>query len=372
MKRIIILLIITSSFIYCKTNEENKKTNKSQYKSSVKYAKGFDIVFEDGVKKLIIKRVFQKSNKTISFNLTTANNLTKNEIKVPIERMVVTSTTHIPMLELLAKENTIVGFPHTKYISSKRIRALIDNGTIQELGAEQDINTEKLIAIEPELVVGVSLNPNNKLYANIKKLGIPVIYNGDWLEETPLGRAEWIKFFGVLTGKEQKADSIFKTIEMEYLAAMKLAKSAKNKKTVMAGSMFKDVWNIPAGESFKAQFFKDANLNYLWKDTKGTGSLPLSFEAVLDKAQYADLWLGCGLYEKKEQLLAGNKHYTNFDAFANDNIYTIAKNKGATGGLKYFEFAPIQPNLVLKDLIKISQPNLLPDYELTFFRKLEK
>ncbi|MGG8496871.1 ABC transporter substrate-binding protein [Tenacibaculum sp. TC6] len=370
MKRLIFIFFIALIFLQCKQNHKDTSTEKS-VKSTVKYAKGFDIITENGQKKLIIKKVFQNSNKQFSYTLTNATNFAANEIKVPVEKIVVTSTTHIPMLELLQSENTLVGFPHSKYISSVKTRNRIKQGKVVELGLEQDMNTEKLIDLQPELIVGFALHANNKLYENIKKTGIPVIFNGDWLEETPLGRAEWIKFFGVLFEKEKEADSIFTAIETEYLNAKNIAQKSTNSPSILSGSMFKDVWNVPAGDSFIASFFKDANLTYLWKDTKGTGSLQLNFENVLEKGKHAGFWLNCGLYETKEQLTSANIHYKEFDAFTHNTIYTIAHKKGETGGLIYFEQSPIRPDLVLKDLIKITNPEVLPDYELTFFSRIK-
>lgn len=367
MKYFVTTLVILLLFIQCKKEAPKLSTHKTATKSAIKHAKGFDIITENNQQKLIIKKVFQNSEKQFSFVLTNTKSTNKNELKVPVQSLVVTSTTHIPMLELLNAENRLVGFPNSKYISSKKTRKRIDNGSIIELGSEQDMNTEKLIDLAPELVVGFSLHPNNKLYQNIQKLGIPVVFNGDWLEETPLGRAEWIKFFGVLLGKEKEADSIFMAIETEYLKAKTIAKKNTNSPTILSGSMFKDVWNIPAGKSFIATYFKDANLNYLWKNTNGTGSLQLSFESVLDKGKNADYWFNCGLFETKAQMQQANKHYKEFDAFTNNKLYTFAKRKGATGGLIYFELSPVRPDLVLKDLIKITQPGTLPDYELSFF-----
>lgn len=368
-----ILLIISSLFlIQCKNSENKNITTIVDTLSPIKYAKGFDIITKNDEKKLIIKKVFQNSKKQFEFTLTNKTNIAKNEIKVPVNELVVTSTTHIPMLELLNSEDKLVGFPHTKYISSKRTRKRIEENKIVELGSEQSINTEILMDLQPELVIGFSLHPNSKLYENIKKATIPVIFNGDWLEETPLGRAEWIKFFGVLLSKEKEADSIFKSIEKNYIEATKIAKSTTKKPaTVISGSMFKDIWNVPAGESFMATYLKDANLNYLWKETKGTGSLQLSFESVLDRGKSADYWIGCGLYETKEQLKNANKLYKEFDALNNGNIYTMGTKKGATGGLLFFELAPVRPDLVLKDFIKITHPKLLPNYELTFFERMK-
>ena len=368
------LLLVVFSFS-CK-KEILKETAASIPKSTIKYAKGFDIVIENGLKKLIIKTGYQNATTIFEYlilNKTTKKATLNNQtIQVPIKEIVVTSTTHIPMLELLNEESSIVGFPHTTYISSEKTRALIDTGKIKEIGKESALNTEILLDLQPELVVGYSITSADKSLTTAQKAGISVIYNGDWLEETPLGRAEWIKFFGVLYNKEKQADSIFNAIETNYLKAQKIALKATLKPTILSGAvMSKDIWNLPAGESFVAQFLKDANLNYLWKDSKGKGSLSLSFESIFDTGKNADFWIAPGYFSSKEQLLQSNQIYAEFTAFKNDRIYTPSIKKGKTGGVIYYELAPTRPDLVLKDIIKITHPNLLPNYELMFFEKMQ-
>ena len=276
------------------------------------------------------------------------------------------------MVELLNEEKSIIGFPYSKYISSQKTRALIDKGNIKEIGKESSLNTEILLDLQPELVVGYSVSSADKSLSTIQKAGINVIYNGDWLEETPLGRAEWIKFFGILFDKEKKADSIFNVIEANYLNAKKIALKAPKRPSILSGAiMSKDIWNLPAGESFVAQFLKDANLNYLWKDSKGKGSLSLSFESVFDKAKNANFWITPGYFSSKEQLMQSNQIYAQFDAFNNNKIYTPINKKGKTGGVIYYELASTRPDLVLKDIIKITNPDLLTDYKFTFFEKMK-
>lgn len=368
------LLLVIFSFS-CK-KEILKETTAPISKSTIKYAKGFDIVFVNGLKKLMLKTGYQ--NATTIFEYLILNktakkaSLNNQTIQVPIKEIVVTSTTHIPMVELLNEESSIVGFPHTTYISSEKTRTLIDAGKIKEIGKESSLNTEILLDLQPELVVGYSITSADKSLTTVQKSGISVIYNGDWLEETPLGRAEWIKFFGVLYNKEKQADNIFNAIETNYLKAKKIALKATVKPTILSGAiMSKDIWNLPAGESFVAQFLKDANLNYLWKDSKGKGSLSLSFESVFDTGRNADFWIAPGYFSSKEQLLQSNQIYAEFTAFKNDRIYTPSTKKGKTGGVLYYELAPTRPDLVLKDIIKITHPNLLPNYELTFFEKMQ-
>jgi iron complex transport system substrate-binding protein len=381
MKKYVPILLLCSFFLLtlsCK-KEISKADKKISSESAIKYAKGFDIITDNGIKKLIIKTAYQNSNTFFEYeikkktsNTTKVKNFEKEVIEVPVRKIVVTSTTHIPMVELLNEETSIVGFPFSKYVSSEKTRVLIDEGKIREIGKENSLNTEILLDLQPELVVGYSVSSADKSLTTIKKAGINVIYNGDWLEKTPLGRAEWIKFFGVLFDKEKQADSIFKVIEKNYLDAKKSALKSTKKITVLSGAiMSKDIWNLPAGESFVAQFLKDANLNYLWKNTKGKGSLSLSFESVFDIGKDADLWIAPGYFSTKEQLLKSNQLYTQFSAFKNNKIYTPTVRTGKTGGVIYYELAPTRPDLVLKDLIKITNPELLLDYTPTFFIKMD-
>lgn len=379
MKQLYILFFgCILSLASCK-KEVKSKIDIPKTKSTIKYAKGFDIIDERGSRKLVIKSPYKNADGEYIHDIIDRKNDTSriqgfhsNDIHVPVKNIVATSTTHIPMIELLNEEESIIGFPYSNYISSNKTRALINEGKIKEVGKENSLNTEILLDLEPELVIGYSVNSADKSLMTLYKAGISVIYNGDWLEETPLGRAEWIKFFGVLFNKEKEADSIFNHIEKEYLQAKEIAKKATTKPSILSGAiMSKDIWNLPAGDSFVAQYLQDANTNYLWRETTGKGSLSISFESVLDKAQNADFWIAPGYFSTKEQLLKSNKQYANFNAFKNDNLYTPNLKKGTTGGVIYFELAPTRPDLVLKDIIKITHPSLLPNYEFTFFERMK-
>lgn len=374
MKYLRFLIIISISFFSCKNdNKKVSPTNsKIYYSTPLKYAKGFSIQHFKKYIKLTIKAPYPNSNKNFEFILTKQkNDSLPNAIQIPLKSVVVTSTTHIPMLELLDEENKLIGFPNTDYISSKNTRKLIDEGNIKDLGNEENINTELLIEMHPSAVIGFSLTSNNKMFSTIQKLGIPVLLNGDWLEETPLGRAEWIKFFGVLFDKEKLADSIFNKIEANYLNAKKFALKAVKIPTVISGGLYKDVWYLPAGNSFEATFFKDANCNYLYKNTKGTGSLALNIESVYFKSKNADLWISPGYYNSMQQLKNVTSIYQELNAVKTNQVYSYVNNKGEKGGTTYFEFAPARPDLVLKDLIKIAHPELLKNYQLHFFQQLK-
>ncbi|MCF6297008.1 MAG: ABC transporter substrate-binding protein [Flavobacteriaceae bacterium] len=378
LKYLFIFLALSLWNLSCKevNNKTIKNTNSISFLSSIKYAKGFDIQIFDGYKKLIIKSPYPDAKNAQEFILISKNSSLKeqfseqNIIIIPLKKIVATSTTHIPMLELIGEENSLIGFPHTDYISSSKTRNLIKNGNIKEIGNEQDINTEILINLQPDAVIGFSMGNSSKMYNTIEKNGISVIYNSEWLEKTPLGRTEWIKFFGALFDKDKLADSIFQDIENKYNTAKNIAKKTKKKPSVLTGILFKDKWNLPAGESFMAQLLEDANTNYLWSETKGQGSLILSFESVFEKAKTANFWIGSGYYTSLEDLANANKHYTKFETFKNKQIYTFSKKRSENGGVLYFELAPVQPHIVLQDLIKIMHPELLTSYQPFFLEKL--
>lgn len=376
------LVILFLGFYAMSCKKEKKSTHATKdspsFKSLIKYAKGFDLQDFGTYKKLIIKSPFPNAKNRQEFILIDSKIKNKDQfngqklIDIPLKNIVVTSTTHIPMLELLDEESKIKGFPHTEYITSIKTRKLIEKGTIQDIGNEGELNTEVLISLNPEAVIGFSMGNNTKMYNIIEKNDIPVIYNGEWLEETPLGRAEWIKFFGVLFNKDKEADSIFTEIEAKYNYAKEIAKDSEKVPSILTGILFKDKWNLPAGESFTASLYRDANTNYLWKESKGQGSLVLSFESVYDKAKTADFWIGSGYFTAYKELAAANNHYMEFDAYKEKKIFTFSKRRGENGGVLYFELSPIQPHIVLQDLIKITHPELLPNYQPYFLEELNK
>jgi len=374
----IILLILFTSFLSCNEKiKEEEFSKKSIQNSAIEFAKGFDISYHEGYKIITLKNAWPEAEKEFKYALIENGTALENPenydaiVTIPIDEIVVTSTTHIPSLEMLGVGKSLIGFPNLDYISSKATRKRIKEGKIIELGKNEDINTEILIEINPDVVVGFAVNGNNKTLATIKKTGIPVVYNGDWTETSPLGKAEWIKFFAAFYNKEKEADRIFYEIKNEYQKAKEIALQAENIPTVLSGAMYKDVWYIPQGKSWAAQFIADANANYLWKETEGTGSLSVNLENVLDKAEHADFWIGPSYYTNLSQMKEAHSVYEQFDAFKINQVYSFTNKVGETGGLLYFELAPNRPDLVLKDMIKILHPELLTGYELYFFDKLK-
>jgi len=372
-----ILFLLLNS---CKNSQKEENTNPEQSGNLVElsYANNFNIENFGDFYLLTVETPWPNAEKAFTYLLAKENAEIPGDLKfdqkvqIPLEKMVVTSTTHIPALEALEEEKSLIGFPGLDYISSEKTRKLINSGKIKELGKNENINTEVLIDLQPDVVVGFAIDGNNKTFETIQKTGIPVMYNGDWTEKTPLGKAEWIKFFGAFYDKLEKAEVIFNEIETSYNGAKELAKSAEETPKVLSGAMYKDQWYLPYGNSWQAQFIKDANANYVYAETKGNGSMALSFESVLAKAQDAEFWISAGQFTSYTQLLEESNHYQKFEAVQHKKVYSVSLTKGETGGVLYFELGPQRPDLVLKDLVSIFHPNLLPDYEKRFFKALEE
>lgn len=348
--------------------------------SKVVYATGFSIGTSDGFATMTVTDPWPDAQKSFTYIFVPKEKLRGNDypmgkydavIGIPIENLVVTSTTHIPALEALGALDKLKGFPDTRYISSMPARQLISEGKIKELGANESLNTEMVLDMRPDALVGFAMDGQNTTYEFIQKAGIPVLYNGEWTERTPLGKAEWIKFFGVLLDKESEAQRIFKRIEDDYNEVKAIAQQATTQPTVLSGALYKDIWYLPAGESWAAQFISDAHGKYVWSDTKGTGSLSLSLETVLERAQNTDFWVSPSQFKAYSELAEANNHYSQLEAFKNKRIYTLANTIGPTGGLLFYELGPQRPDIILKDLVHIFHPELLPEHTPFFFQPLE-
>jgi iron complex transport system substrate-binding protein len=371
----LLLAFISMLFVQCKN--EIKSAPPIAAENTVRYAKGFSIQNYEGYAIVTVQNPWPKATKTYTYILKEKNGIVPDSlqqntiISVPVKNIVVTSTTHIPSLEMLDEENSLVGFPHLDYISSEKVRARIEAGKVKELGNNKDLNTEVVLNLQPDVIIGYGIDNNNPTLDNLQKSGLKVMLNGDWNEETPLGKAEWIKFFGALYGKQKEANELFTKIEEDYLKTIEIAKNATYTPTILAGDMFEDRWYLPKGTSWGSLLLKEAKGHYLWQETSGTGSLSLSFETVFEKAKNADIWITSGQFSSLKEMTDKNPHYAQFTAFKNKNVYSFSGKKGKSGGTLYYELAPNRPDIVLKDIVKILHPELLPSYEPFFFEKLQ-
>ena len=342
------------------------------------YAQGFTISQGDGYKILEVLQAYPGEHDPFRYLVVEEEGKEPDQgdfdavITLPVEDIVLTSTTQVPHLDFLGISEKMIGFPNTDLISSATMRKLVDEGNVTDLGRGPVANVEMIVDLDPDLVLFSTLGENLEPYAIVKKAGIPFILNGEYTEQNPLGRAEWIKFTGALTGKYQEAVAVFEEIEEEYLSLKKQAAAiAKEQQpVVISGIMYKDIWYAPAAENWGALFLRDAGADYVFKNHQGTGSLQLNYEYVLQKALEADIWIGAADFENLEAMRKADHRYAHFKAFQSGEVYTYTHKKGPTGGLEYFELGYMRPDIILKDLIKIFHPEHLPEYEPYFYEKL--
>ena len=379
MKFIFSKILFTFTFVLligCKKTDNGVGETVPNAINKIEYATSLAIYQNEGYSIVKIINPWPNATENLTYILkekqtTLPDSLKKySAITVPLQSIVVTSTTIIPYLEMLGVEDKLVGFPHTDYISSEKTRALIDLGKVKNLGQNEKLNIEQLIDLSPDLIVTFSMDNHNPMIKNLEKSGLKTFIQADWMEQTPLGKAEWIKLYGALLGKEKEAKKHFDQIVKNYKDAMALATTNKGKKNVLYGSMYQDQWYIARGNSWVAQFIKDAKADYLWANTEGSGSMSLSFETVLEKAKNAPYWIATSSFKSLNEMTNANSHYSQFEAFKQKQVYTFEGKLGAKGGTIYYELGPSRPDLVLKDYIKIFHPELLPNYTFTFAQKL--
>lgn len=365
MKRLVILIAVI--FIITTTQGQ-----------TIHYAKGFKVSKSGPAKLVEITYPYKGATSGYKYLLVkkgTAIPKHDTDVKVimtPIERIVCTSTTHIPLLDYLNISEKLVGFPTTDYISSEKTRKLVDEGKVEELGAEKGMNIEKLAVLKPEAVMSYTMTADIGQLKKVQELGIPVILNAEYLEEHPLGRAEWIKFMALFFDKEKEADIAFTIIEKNYLETKKLASNVAKKPAVLSGVIYGDAWFMPGGQNYAAKLINDAGAAYLWSADSTKGFLQLSFESVYEKAHAADLWIGVASFETLEEIKNADDRYAKFNPWQIKQVYTFNARKGAKGGSEFLELGYLRPDIILKDLVKIAHPELLPDYQLYFHKRLIK
>lgn len=378
LRRTVVLLFIIVAHvqIYVGCSKPGKEINETSIgRFGVKYATGFTIKKEGNATWVTVAHPYKDATSGYTYLLVPNGETPPDHtadvqvINVPLETIVCTSTTHIPHLDYLGVSDKLTGFPSTDYISSGTTRKRVDAGFVKDLGVDNGMNLELLYQLKPSMVMGYTMTSDLGQLKKIQEMNIPVVVNAEYLERDPLGRAEWIKFTSLFFGKEKAADSIFDIIQTEYLITRGKLASLEPKPSVLLGTVYGDAWFMPGGENYAAKILKDAGANYLWANDSTRGWLEIAFESVYDKAKDADLWI-VGSFDTLEQLKAADNRYALFKPFQTKQIYNYNARKGAKGGNDFLELGYLRPDIILKDLVKIAHPELLPEHELFFHARL--
>ena len=294
-------------------------------------------------------------------------------INVPVNRIICMSTTHLAMIRALGEEARISGVSGSAFVYDEVISKRIQDDLINDIGYDSGINSELIIKSSPDLVMVYGIGSESAGYiSKIYELGTKVMYNADYLETNPLGKAEWIKVFGSLFCKEKMADSLFLIIESEYNSTKEYIRAnAASEPAVMLGLPFRDTWYISPGNSYISRLIEDAGGRYLWENIKSAVSMPYGLENVYVKSLTADFWLNIGNVLTKEEIVSIDPRLGSIPPYTRGKLYNNNKRMNSSGGNDYWESGTLKPHILLKDIASILHPGLFPDNELVFYRKIE-
>ena len=291
-------------------------------------------------------------------------------LRTPLGRVAVYASQHCAVMGRLGAVGSVAGICDAYYVADTAVKSRLGSGEIADLGSSFLPDMERLVSLSAEAII---LSPyKDGSYGKAGELGIPLVEIADYMENTPLARAEWIKVFGELFGCAGMADSLFSATCSRYDSLAAMAKGADSRPTLFGELKTGGVWYQPCGGSYMAALYRDAGIDYLWSDTPGTGSLSLSFEEVLSRAARADLWVFKYADETRDRRLSDLYRefapYAEFDAFNNGGVWGCNSVK-----YPFFEDLAVSPDRVLRDFMLMAHPELFSADDTTcYFKRIEK
>lgn len=371
----LILILSVIIFYSCSPDAENKKDD-TLLPVPLSYAKRFTVKTSSDYCVLELHGNKNDSDVTATFVLykNQKPNYSKDAyyIKTPVTRVASMSSIYTTMIAQLNCADKIVAIDNVDYYNNTFIQEQVKKGTIVELSKGPQTDIEKTIALNPDLFLTFGMgSPKDDVDKKLVQSQMPIAVSIDHLEETPLARAEWIKFYAYFFNKETLADSLFKITEQKYNDLKNIALKTTKKPSVLTEIKYGDAWYIPAGKSFIAHLIEDAGGDYFWKEDTKTGSSAQSFETVYTKAKDCDVWINLYNLNSKKELLSYDERYGLFKACQNNQLYNNNKIQNALGYSNYWETGITHPEDVLADLIAIFSPTLMPNHEFIYYKKLE-
>ena len=357
------------------TNADNQRA------SDIRHATGFRFIQQDGLDVIRVMNPWRRGETLFDYVLLPEGasppaTLSDKQIlvKLPLKSPMQISTSHAGLFLALNSGDRITGFSNPDFLYNEELRTRAADGTLSRFGPPESRNMERILQEECDFLMMSATEALPQLFDRLRQVDIPVFMNADWMERTPLGRAEWLRVVGLLIGKQREADSLFSTIEADYLEIQKLVgRNAGERLSVFTGVNYRGTWYMPGGKSYVAKLLGDAAAEYTWADyDSSSGSLPLSFEQVLQNEIDTHYWLQPGIHTSMKSLLAEDERYGEFAAYKNGNVYNSTARSNANGSSDYWESGLVRPNLLLRDIAKILYPDQLPDHQLMYYERLSQ
>ncbi len=289
-------------------------------------------------------------------------------VRTPLKRAVVSTTVHSQLFIYLHSAGAIRGVCDLSYVNIPLIQQRVKQGLVADCGSGMAPDVERVLDVNADAVL-LSPFENNGGYGKLEKTGVPIIECADYMEPSPLARAEWMKFYGMLLGKEREADSLFNVVETNYLRVKDQAKKCQETPSVMIDKRESGVWYVPGGKSTIGQMIADAGGRYVFAHEQSSGSLALSLESVMDKAVNADIWLL--RYSSPQSftyrdLASESKAYTQFKAY---KTHRVAGCNLMTS--EFYEQTPFRPDWLIADFFHIFHPAQSVNTQLRYFHALQ-
>jgi iron complex transport system substrate-binding protein len=345
----------------------------------LRYAKAFSVEYHSTYKVLTVLNPWRNAPAPFTYYLVQrgtpipygiGNALV---IEIPVKRIASLATTHLPYLEALNDLDSLVAVGNAEYVNTTGVNSGLEKGSIQSVGNGPDVNIEKLLEVNPEVITTLALGNSGKDdYQILLQKGLKPVIFSDYMEESPLARAEWIKFMALFFNQEEQAETIFNEVEERYLKMKVLTEKVTNRPTVLLGYEINGNWNMPGGLSYQATYVKDAGGSYLWAEDTTSGRIPMSFEAVLEKGLDSDYWFDQSLkWKSADDFLGADTRYADFRSFKENHVYNNNARLSSGGGNDYNGSGLVHPEKILADLISILHPEILPDHSLEYYRHIE-
>lgn len=368
-------IVMTILLATCQKNSSNLEDFKTPLYTP-QYASGYQInTNSDSISTLIsVSGSWQGADSIPSLLLITRDgeeapdDFDGQVLKNDAARIVTMSSTHIALLDALGATDRIVGVSGIDYITNPEIRKKRDS--IADVGYEGNIDYEALVAADPDIVLLYGVNGASSMEGKLRELGIPFLYVGDYLEESPLGKAEWIVPLAEIIGQRDKGEEVFTGIAERYNALKtKVAENALDAPSVMLNVPYGDSWFMPSASSYMARLISDAGGNYIYTKDTGNISAPIDLEEAYRLASQADFWLNVDRMESLSQLAAKCPKFTDTRVFRNGYVFNNTLRANSAGGNDFFESGITHPDIILGDLISIFHPES-SDSALFYYKKL--
>ncbi len=375
-KNLSLLLLLALTLAGC-NNKSSKLTDFNRSVYTPEYASGFDIQGAEGRQSVLltVTNPWQGAD-GIAVQLFIARDgeqvpegFDGQLLEGDAQRIVAMSSTHIAMLDAIGEVGRVTGVSGIDYISNSDIQVRRDS--IGDVGYEGNINYELLLSLDPDLVLLYGVNGASAMEGKLKELGIPFMYVGDYLEESPLGKAEWLVALSEVVGCRSEGEKVFAEIPVRYNALkQRVAENAIDAPSVMLNMPYGDSWFMPSAGSYAVRLIEDAGGDYIYKKNTGNASTPVDMEEAYLLASAADLWLNVGMASTLGEVKAACPKFADTRCFRNGYVYNNNARTNAAGGNDYFESGVVHPELVLRDLIKIFHPELVEE-DFVYYKRLK-